>query len=244
MWSSALEEYEKILVEADLKGGVDVTQRDVREAIEQLDGEALHKITIHLIDGDTKQAKETLSSNSGLTEQQIDELLDSISKEVQEMLGTAENDSGLSTDIQNLVKEELARFVADIDAPGGPRVSSQDVRQALEYIDMQTLQSVATQLILRDVEGAKDVLVANTSLSDAQINDIVSSVNREVENTVANYEKELASATEAVATYSQAVLWAVFCASAIGLVLSIFGGLVGAATSKKLDVLRRQQVVV
>jgi DNA integrity scanning protein DisA with diadenylate cyclase activity len=103
------------------------------------------------------------------------------------------------------------------------------VYQALEQIDMQTLQSVVMQLINGDIEGAKDVFITHTNLIDAQINDLVAGMNREVEQIIAKYQDEFNSATEAVATYSQAVLWAVFSASAIGLVLSILGGSVGAA---------------
>lgn len=233
----------KLIAGADPKGGADISQSDVRETIDQLDNDVLQEMATQLIDGDTEQAKETLSNNSGLSEQQIDELVESMSKEVQEMLGTANNDDGLAVEIQNRVKQRFAKLVGDLDAPGGPNVSSEDVHQALEQIDIQTLQSVAMRLILRDVEGAKDVLIANTNLTDAQINDLVDGVNREAKQTIAKYQDELNSATEAVATYSQAILWAVFSASAIGLLLSILGGSIGAATTQRLYIASRQLIV-
>lgn len=232
-----------LIADADPKGGAEISQDDVRETIDQLDSEALQEMAAQLIDGDTEQAKETLSNNSGLSEQQIDELIESMSQEVQEMLGTANKDDGLTAEIQNRVKQRFARFASDLDAPGGPNVSSADIQQALEQIDMQTMQSVAMRLIMRDVEGAKDILVANTNLTDAQINDLVDGVNREVEQTITQYQNELNSATEAMATYSQAVLWAVFSASAIGLLLSILGGAMGAATTQRLYVASRQTVL-
>lgn len=233
----------KLIADADPKSGADISQRDVRETIDQLDSDVLQKIAMQLIDGDTEQAKETLSNNSGLSERQINELVESISEEVQEMLGTAGNNDGLAVDIQNRVKQRFVKFVDDLDAPGGPNVTSRDVHRALEQIDIQTLQSVAMRLILKDVEGAKDVLIANTNLTDAQINDLVDGVNREVEQTIAKYQDEFDSATEAVATYSQAVLWAVFSASAIGLLLSILGGSIGAATTHRLYVASLQTII-
>ncbi|GJL73603.1 MAG: hypothetical protein NMNS01_28020 [Nitrosomonas sp.] len=232
-----------LIADADPKGGAEISQRDVRETIDQLDSDALEKMATQLIDGDTEQAKETLANNSGLSEQEIDTLIESMSQEVQEMLGTENIDDGLTAEIQNRVKQRFARFASDLDAPGGPNVSSQDIQQALEQIDMQTLQSVATRLIMRDTESAKDVLIANTNLTDAQIDDLVDGVNREVEQTITKYQNELNSATEAVATYSQAVLWAVFSASAIGLLLSILGGAMGAATTQRLYVASRQTVL-
>ncbi|GJL73872.1 MAG: hypothetical protein NMNS01_30710 [Nitrosomonas sp.] len=71
----------------------------MREAIDQLDSDVLQEMATQLIDGDTEQAKITLATDSDLPEQLIDELVESISKEAQEMLGTTENSDGLAADI-------------------------------------------------------------------------------------------------------------------------------------------------
>jgi len=233
----------KIIADADAKGGAKVSQRDISETIEQLDSDDLQDITTHLIEGNTEQAKETLSKRSDLTERQIDDLIEGLSTEVKEMAKSVEDELALAKDVQNRVKQQFSSFVAGLDAPGGPRVSTQDVSRALEQLDLQTVQSAAIQLLQRDIEGAKDILVANTDLTDEQINDLVDGVNQEVERTIAQYRDKLNTATEAIATYSQAVLWSVFAASAIGLVLSILGGYFGATTSKRLYIERRQMII-
>ncbi|PTQ77997.1 hypothetical protein [Nitrosomonas ureae] len=226
----------KIIADVDAKGGAEVSQRDISEAIEQLDSDGLQDIAIQLIDGDTEQAKETLAQKSNLSEEQIDDLIEGLSNEVKEMSKSVEDELALARDVKNRVKQQFSSFVAGLDAPDGPSVSTKDVTHAMEKLDLQTMQAVAIQLMLRDTEGAKDILVAHTDLTDAQINDLVDGVNQEVDRTIAKYQDKLNAATETIATYSQAVLWSVFAASAIGLVLSILGGLIGAATTKRLYV--------
>ncbi|MBA2484268.1 MAG: hypothetical protein H0V39_07590, partial [Nitrosomonas sp.] len=213
-----------------------VSQRDVSEAIEQLDNDVLQDIAIHLIDGDTEKAKEILASKTDLTEKQIEDIVKGLSKEVEGIENEAE-------DVQDRVKQQLASFIAGLDAPGGPQLSTKQVRSALEELDIDTLQSAAMQLIQGNTEGAKDILAARTNLTDAQIDDLVDGVNQQIEKTIAKYQEELNEATEAVATYTQAVLWAVFAASAIGLALSILGGSIGAATSKRLYMNSRQMII-
>ncbi len=233
----------KVIADADAKGGAEVSQSEVSEAFEQLDGDTLQDIAIQLIDGETEQAKEILANNTDLSERQIDDLIKGLFNEAEEMAKSVKDELALVRGVQNRVKQQFSSYVADLDAPGGPKVSAQDVNRALEQLDMQTLQSTAMQLLQGDTEGAKDILVANTNLTDAQIDDLVVGVNQEVESTIAKYQDELNAATEAVATYTQAVLWSVFAASAIGLALSILGGSVGAATSKRLYTERRQMII-
>lgn len=147
--------------------------------------------------------------------------------------------------IQAKLKRHAATVIANSEPNGGgAEASSQDALKALEQIDIQVLQSAALQLMQRDIEGAKNVLIANTNLSDTQINSIVEGVNRQIAQTINQYENELRTATEAMAVYSQAVMWAVFSASAIGLALSILGGSLGAATSKRLYFAQSHQTIV
>jgi hypothetical protein len=226
----------KLIASTDAQGGADVSQRDVSKAIEQLDNDVLQDIAIHLIDGDTEKAKEILASKTDLTEKQIEDIVKGLSKEVEGIENEAE-------DVQDRVKQQLASYIAGLDAPGGPQLSTQEVSRALEELDIDTLQATTMQLVQGNTEGAKDILAARTNLTDAQIDDLVDGVNQQIEQTIAKYQKELNEATEAVATYTQAVLWAVFAASAIGLALSILGGSIGAATSKRLYMNSRQMII-
>lgn len=149
--------------------------------------------------------------------------------------------------IVNIIHAKLKRHAATVlakaDSKAGSEVSSQEALQALEQMDREVLQSVAIQLMQRDIEGAKNLLVVNTNFNDTQINNIVEGANRQIAQTINQYENELDTATKAMADYSQAVMWAVFSASAIGLALSILGGSLGATTSKRLYITQNHQTI-
>jgi len=86
----------------------------------------------------------------------------------------------------------------------------------------------------QDVEGAKNILAANTTLTEAQINEVVEGVNKDVSEQVEAYQKQVSQAVEAASDYTEAVLWTVFVASAIGLAVSVLGGHLGAETTRRL----------
>lgn len=113
-------------------------------------------------------------------------------------------------------------------------MSSQEVSQALKDLDSDTLVEAGQYLITGKPEMAKDVLAVNTSLSEQEIEAIVSGAEKEAKQLVSEAKAELNKVSETVGTYTQAVLWTAFIASALGLIAGLIGGHLGAGAVRKV----------
>lgn len=164
-------------------------------------------------------------------------------------------DSPLMTTIQARIKREIAGALADAQraergqqpaaADGTPAASQQEIRRALDEIDADTLLAAAEPIIAGEPERAKDVLAVNTNLSEREIDAIVDGVSQEMSQQIDEAQQQVEEAVETVSTYTQAVMWIAFVASALALVVAIAGGWVGAGTVRRLyaiDVSRRTTV--
>lgn len=153
--------------------------------------------------------------------------------------------SPLMTDIQAQIKRQASEVIAKADeqTAGGAEVSEAEIRRALRQIDQRTLRDVAMQLLGGNVASAKNALVVNTDLSEEEINAIVDGISNAVEQQVEAAQEELGKTAETVSDYTQAVLWAAFIASALGLAVCIFGGMVGSQTVSRLYVFERRTSV-
>lgn len=225
-----------VLSKMDAEGGPEIDRAEVRESIESLNSDDLSKVATHITAGEMTMAKETLADATDLSQREISDLVEGISAEFEEQLGTDNNDTDLAGDIANAIKRQSSDLIADLDANGGPKVSQKDVRDAMKELSPETMKTVAYRLVSGDVQGAKDNLTANTNLSSRQINDIVDGVNEDVSRTVDKYQREAAEVADAAADYAAGVLWAAFAASALGLAVSILGGWLGTETTRQLQV--------
>jgi hypothetical protein len=164
-------------------------------------------------------------------------------------------DSPLMTTIQARIKREIAGALADAQraergqqpaaADGTPAASQQEIRRALDEIDADTLLAAAEPIIAGEPERAKDVLAVNTNLSEREIDTIVDGVSQEMSQQIDEAQQQVEEAVETVSTYTQAVMWIAFVASALALVVAIAGGWVGAGTVRRLyaiDVSRKTTV--
>lgn len=164
-------------------------------------------------------------------------------------------DSPLMTTIQARIKREIAGVLADAQraergqqpaaADGTPAASQQEIRRALGEIDADTLLAAAEPIIAGEPERAKDVLAVNTNLSEREIDTIVDGVSQEMSQQIDEAQQQVEEAVETVSTYTQAVMWIAFVASALALVVAIAGGWVGAGTVRRLyaiDVSRKTTV--
>lgn len=155
------------------------------------------------------------------------------------LLASGEEDGGtgtgaaLATSIRAELKREIASMLAEAPA-GGDAVSQEEARAALQEIEGETLQQAAFAVLRGDTEGAKDILAADTQLSEQQIESLVTGVTTTVKAKVDEFQAKLADAVEAASSYTQAVLWAGFLGAALALAASVGGGLLGAATSRRL----------
>ncbi|HUF80140.1 MAG TPA: hypothetical protein VMN03_03320 [Burkholderiales bacterium] len=164
-------------------------------------------------------------------------------------------DSPLMTTIQARIKREIAGVLADAQraergqqpavADGTPAASQQEIRRALDEIDADTLLAVAEPIIAGEPERGKYVLAVNTNLSEREIDTIVDGVSQEMSQQIDEAQQQVEEAVETVSTYTQAVMWIAFVASALALVVAIAGGWVGAGTVRRLyaiDVSRKTTV--
>ncbi|HUO83126.1 MAG TPA: hypothetical protein VM616_09755 [Gammaproteobacteria bacterium] len=121
-------------------------------------------------------------------------------------------------------------------APGAaaPAASEQELRQAIDQIDADTLLAVAEPLIAGEPERARDVLAVNTTLTEQQVDAVIDGVSREFGQQIEEARQEMEATMEKVSTYTQAATWIAFVAAALGLAVSIGGGWLGASTVERL----------
>ena len=222
-------------VVSQLDSGDAVSAQEIRTAIDSLDSNTLQEIATHVVMGEMTQAREEFTAATRLSDREVRQLLTGIEDEFEEQLGMDDNDTGLVADISSSLKGQLADFVANLDNEGGASVTTSDVREALNQLDRQTMQTVSMRLINGDIRGAKDALAANTSLSTRQINDVVDGVYDDVARTIDKYQAKADAAMESATSYAQAVLWTIFVAAAMGLGVSLLGGWLGAESSRRLE---------
>ncbi|CAN5310798.1 hypothetical protein BH24PSE2_BH24PSE2_11100 [soil metagenome] len=157
-------------------------------------------------------------------------------------------DSELMNTVEARLKREISAAVAEAQRSGAqddPAASQREVRRALDQIDKDTLVAMARPIIAGEPERAKDVLAANTNLNEREIDAVVDSVSDEMSQQIDEAKQQMGEAVEVASTYAQAVSWAAFIAGALGLVVSIAGGWLGAGTVRRLytvDATRRTAV--
>jgi hypothetical protein len=124
-------------------------------------------------------------------------------------------------------------------AAGGTQPSGQsspaDVRRATDQLDRQSMAAVASALIKGNTENAKALLAANTSMSQAEIDQTLQSLSAQVEK----YKADVKAAADAAARYTATAMWVIFFSSLIALVAAGFGGWMGAGHIHRVHHLRR-----
>lgn len=163
-------------------------------------------------------------------------------------------DTSVGNRIAAMVKSELAKQLSETQsrapaptvaptnpedaAADGAEASGAEIEQAIDEIDVPALQEIGIALVRGDTEGAKSILALNTNLSEQEIDSVIDGVAERADQAVENAKRELAQAADAASAYTQAVIWAAFASGALGLVVSIVGGMLGARTTKRLYLIR------
>lgn len=233
----------EIFTEMDAPGGVDVSQQNVRQAFKQVDNETLKEIGAQLVQGNPQSAKDTLAAETDLSSKEIDNLIEGITQEFAQELGISSpggDTAAIAERIQERLTSKLSSLVASADDAGGHDITQQKVEQTLPQLDVQTLQSVAVQLVQGNTEAAKDVLVVNTDLTDKDIESLIDGISKEIEEPIQQFKQEANKFIETASDYTQAVLWASFIMTAIGLLVAIAGGWVGSDSVKRIYAVQRK----
>lgn len=142
------------------------------------------------------------------------------------------------------IQAQLTQGIAQTLAKGAESGSTQsasgqpsaaDVRRAANELDRPTMAAVAGALMKGDTENAKSLLAANTSLSQAEVDQALQSVSAQVDK----YKAEAQAAADSAARYTAMAMWIVFFSSVLALIAAAVGGWLGAGHIHRVHHLRR-----
>lgn len=130
---------------------------------------------------------------------------------------------------------------ATTDASTGTQTGNQgsatDSRRASEQLDRRTMALVAGALVRGNTDNAKALLAANTSLSQAEIDQMLQQMSAQVEKAKADAQ----AAADGAARYTSRAMWVLFLSSLIALVAAAAGGWLGARHIHRVYHLRRYE---
>lgn len=213
--------------------------REVRRSIDQLDAETVRAFARHLVEGDVEAAIDELADDIALSERDLRRLVERASQQVQELFGTADSGQPLSEDVLNRSKSALASALEDFAGEGGSDVRTRDIRSALDDLDAEVMQTIAWRLVQGDTDGARNALIANTSLTRAEADDLISGIETNLEQTLTRYREQAGEYADAVGSYAQWALWGAFFVSTLSLAASALGGWLGTKPVTRRTVLAR-----
>src|ERR1700680_88887 len=125
-------------------------------------------------------------------------------------------------------------------SPPVAQASAADVRRAADQLDRQTMAAGATALMEGNTENAKALLAANTSMSQADIDQTLRDLSAQVDK----YKADVQAAADAAARYTATAMWIIFFSSLIALVAAAIGGWLGAGHIHRVHHLRRYETAI
>lgn len=128
---------------------------------------------------------------------------------------------------------------ASVSQPGA-QVNPVDTRRDTEQLDRRSMAAAASALLKGRTETAKAILAANTSMSQAQIDQTLQSLSTQVEK----YKADIQAAATADARYAATAAWIAFFGTLLALVAAAVGGWMGAGHIHRVHHLRRYEATV
>ncbi len=152
----------------------------------------------------------------------------------------ARNAPGAALVVPAPVAPAPAAGAATPASPPAAQASAADVRRAADQLDRQTMAAVATALMKGNTENAKALLAANTSMSQADIDQTLQDLSAQVDK----YKADVQAAADAAARYTATAMWIIFFSSLIALVAAAIGGWLGAGHIHRVYHLRRYETAI
>jgi hypothetical protein len=109
-------------------------------------------------------------------------------------------------------------------ASSGTGVNPDKLKVTMDQLKPQTLNDIGVQFLKGDVDGAKNALLLNTSLTRDEADRVVKALSRQTEELKAKIEE----GARKVAAYTAAAFWCSLIISLFALGAAMFGGKVGA----------------
>ena len=103
--------------------------------------------------------------------------------------------------------------------------------------DRQVMAEVATALLLGKTENAKALLLANTSMTPAEVDQTLQTLAPQVEK----YKAQVRAAADSAAHYTAMAMWTIFLGMLIAMVAAGIGGWLGAGHIHRVHHLRRYE---
>jgi hypothetical protein len=132
--------------------------------------------------------------------------------------------SSVIAGLQARLKAEASQALASAAQDAGGKVSEEKARRSLGQLDRETITAIGVQLVRGNPESAKTILAANTTLNQAEVEQVIEGLSQEA----SSYMQALKAQAKKAADYSAAAFWAVFISSSVGLIMAIIGGRLGA----------------
>ncbi len=218
-------------IEIAASADAEVSEQDIRRAINGLDDRTVRRIVNDLTNKDTDGAAELLANATQISTENANDIVEAVYEELEEAIGNPDNNQPLTADVKSQIIKRADDYLASLDAQGGPQVTPKDVRQAIRDLDAESVESIALELAGGDVDGAKRVVVRRTDLSKAQIDDLFEGITPDIDVYIEEYTTALNEWSEDVVDYTQSILWVTFGGLAISLVVALGGGWLGATSS-------------
>jgi hypothetical protein len=108
--------------------------------------------------------------------------------------------------------------------PVGDQANSADIRRAADQVNRQGMAAVAGALIKGNVDNAKTLLAANTSMSQSEIDQTLQGISAQVDK----YKAEIQAAADKSARYISMMMWIIFFSHLLALIAAAIGGWLGA----------------
>lgn len=212
---------------ADTTGESGPTAQEIRRSIDQIDAETIRSFANHLVDGDTEAAADALADDIALSERDLNRIAEAVSRELQQMIGTADNNQPLGQDVLDRAKSSIASALQNFDRAGPPNVSQDDIRAALDDLDPAVMQTIAWRLVRGNADGARNALVANTALTREESDELISGVEAEIDQAVNRFREQAEEYADEAGDYAQGLVWTAFLIATLSLASSAIGGWLG-----------------
>jgi hypothetical protein len=115
---------------------------------------------------------------------------------------------------------------------------AQSTTRGTDQLDRRSMAAVASALLKGHTETAKTLLAANTSMSQAEIDQTLQGMSAQVDK----YKADVQAAADAAAHYAATAMWIVFFSTLLALVAAALGGWLGAGHIHRVHHLRRYEV--
>ncbi|NKI35273.1 hypothetical protein HFP89_08850 [Wenzhouxiangella sp. XN79A] len=201
-----------------------IGQEETRQAISELDTETVTAVSRHLVADDTDQAIQRLSRATDLSRSQIDRIVSGLESRIEAAIADSAMLDQLQAAIRTAVNDAL-QAAADV---AGPALTASELRAILSELDGDTLAEIAAHLMQGEQDRARNVLTANTSLTEQQVDRVIDEIESQFEQQLAQWREQAEEVLETASDYAQTAVWSLFFAALLSLLAAMVGGRVGA----------------